>query len=76
MASVTALQAGYLGIQRGLADATAAAERIAQPDAAAGLESLTEATVALLAAEQQVQASAAVVDTTQDAIGSLIDTFA
>lgn len=76
MAEISALSAGLQGIQQGLADAQSAAERIARPDLETGLEDLTEAAVDLLQAEIQVRASAEVVESAQETIGSLIDVFA
>lgn len=76
MAVGSALQAGYLGLQRGLRDAQTAAETIAQPNLEAGAGELTEALVDLLQAEIQVKASAEVVDSAQESIGTLIDVFA
>lgn len=76
MAEVSALATGYQGIQKGLAAAQAAAEQIVRPDLGSGLEGLTEGAVNLIQAELQVAASAAVVDSAQETIGTLIDVFA
>ena len=75
MADVGALSAGLQGIQRGLADAQSAAQRIANPQLEDGVEDLAVAAVDLLRAEIQVKASAAVVKTVDATIGSLIDEF-
>ena len=75
MAEVGALSSGLQGIQRGLADAQSAADRIADPQLEDGIEGLTGAAVDLLQAENQVAASAAVVKSAEDTIGSLIDVF-
>ena len=45
-------------------------------DAAGGLNDLTEGAVQLIQSEQQVQASAAVVRTADETLGTLIDTLA
>ncbi len=76
MPEVSALGAGLQGIQRGLADAQSAAQRIAQPNLEAGAAGLTEAAVDLLEAEVQVKASARVVDSAHETIGTLIDALA
>jgi len=76
MVEVSALTAGFQGIQQGLADAQSAAQRIADPKLDHGLDGLTEAAIELLQAQTQVEASAAVVESAQETIGTLIDVFA
>ena len=75
MAEVGALGAGLQGIQRGLADAQSAADQIANSQLEDSVADLTDAAVDLLQAENQVKASAAVVQSAEDTIGSLIDVF-
>lgn len=76
MAVNSIFQAGVQGIGDGLARAESAAGRIAQPGAGEGLEEITEAAVELAAAEQQVEASARVVETATGLVGTLIDVLA
>ena len=71
------LATGVAGVQAGLQQAQKAAETIAsagttEPEANA-LTSLTEAAVELKLSETQVKASAAVIKTADEMIGTLID---
>lgn len=76
MAINSIANSGIQGINEGLRQATDAANRIAQPQIDQGLEQFTEAAVDLKSAEQQVQASAQVVKTADELVGTLIDTLA
>ena len=75
MADVSALNAGLQGIHRGLADAQSAANRIVNPQVDEGAEDITVAAVDLLQAEAQVRASAEVLRTASNTVGTLIDVF-
>ncbi|NOX27421.1 MAG: hypothetical protein GXP21_04415 [Gammaproteobacteria bacterium] len=72
----SAFNNGLLGIQRGLGQTQKSANEIsgavANKDSTVG--DVTRAVVDLRQAEQQVQASSEVVNTTNELIGSLIDT--
>lgn len=74
----SAHQAGLEGVRRGLNDLNRAANEIArngttqEPDAA----SLAESAVDLRVARNQVQASARVIETENEVLGSLLDTRA
>ena len=71
------LQTGVQGIQRGLSQANQAAQQIATgPAKGAELPELTESAVALKVAEHQVKASAQVVRSADETIGTLLDTMA
>ncbi|ARN76350.1 hypothetical protein [Oceanicoccus sagamiensis] len=78
------LSTGLQGVQSGVSTAQRAAEDIVQatttdPQTASGGDSLadiTEAAVSLKVGEQQVQASAAVVKTADEVLGTLLDTKA
>jgi len=76
MAVNSIANAGIQGINTGLRQATDAASRIAQPNLEQGLEQFTTAAVDLKSAEQQVQASAQVVKTADELVGTLLDTLA
>lgn len=78
MSGIYALGAGVAGIQKGLADMQKSASEIASADALSGasLESLTQSLVNLNAAQLQVEASAEVVETIEETLGSLFDEFA
>ncbi|MFA7555373.1 MAG: hypothetical protein WCY88_14075 [Spongiibacteraceae bacterium] len=71
------LSAGYQGIQSGLSATRTAAENInkavasERPDT---LNDLTKAAVELKVGERQVQASAEVVKTADEVLGTLLDT--
>ena len=54
----------------------ASTESVSATDATGGLNDLTEGAVQLVQSEQQVQASAAVVRTADETLGTLIDTLA
>lgn len=69
---------GLLGMQKGMQGARAAAADIASP-AQAGASSPTDVAAALIAlkqSEQQVAASAKVISSANEMIGSLIDVLA
>jgi flagellar hook protein FlgE len=71
------LATGVAGVQAGLGQAQQAADNIARsgttrPEGGA-LNSITEAVVDLKASEIQVKASAAVIKTADEMIGTLID---
>ena len=81
MAGLSLSQIGSSGIQTGLEQAQRAAFDIAragttQSDQDSALSSLTEASVDLLEAKNQVQASAQIIKTADELIGTLIDTIA
>ena len=78
MSTISALNSGMAGIQKGMADAQHAASRIAN---ATQLKSdqpteVVKAAVELKQAETQVKASAEVVETVSEMVGSLFDDFA
>ena len=72
------MAAGMSGVHAGLQQANAAAQDIAQatnkPEADNSLNKVTEAVVDLKVSELQVEASAAVVKTADDMMGTLINT--
>ncbi len=78
------LSTGLQGVQSGVSTVQRAAEDIVNatatdPETASGgdaLASITEAAVSLKVGEQQVQASAAVVKTADEILGTLLDTKA
>ncbi len=81
MAGLSLSQIGSSGIQTGLEQAQRAALDIArvgttQDDQVSELSSLAEASVDLLQAKNQVQASAKIVATADELIGTIIDTIA
>ncbi len=79
------LSVGVQGIQSGIANANKAAQDIARATTTEGTENtensnntgdtvdLTEAIVALKVSEQQVEASATVIKTADDILGTVID---
>ena len=82
MAGISLTQIGSSGIQTGLEQAQQAARDIAKAgtandnDGDSALASLTEASVDLLEAKNQVQASAKVVATGDELLGTIINTIA
>jgi len=75
------LSSGVSGIQRGIETAREAASDIAragtvEPENAATVPDLAESAVKLIQSEQQVAASAAVVRTADELLGTIIDTKA
>ncbi len=78
------LSTGLQGVQSGVGTVQRAAEDIVSatttdPETASGddaLANITEAAVSLKQGEQQVQASAAVVKTADEVLGTLLDTTA
>ena len=86
------LSAGIAGVQAGQSSALSAAQKITsavgsgQPKAGSvneinaansnSLDNITEGVVELVASEQQVQASASVIETADEVLGTLIDTKA
>ena len=82
MAGISLTQIGSSGIQAGLEQAQQAARDIAKAGTAndnggdSALASLTEASVDLLEAKNQVQASAKVVATGDELLGTIINTIA
>ena len=76
MATQPLLNTGLQGVREGLQRANDAATRIAGSGATGDLESITEAVVDLRAAELQVKASAKVIDTAGQTLGTLIDVLA
>ena len=80
MAGLSLSQIGSSGIQTGLEQAQRAALDIAkagtETEQATALSDLTEASVDLLEAKNQVQASAKIVSTADELIGTIIDTIA
>ena len=74
MAELSALNSGLQGIQRGLQRAQQSAAEIASATKGDGTATdLTRPMVDLLAQRTQVQASAKVVETAADLIGTLFD---
>lgn len=81
MAGLSLSQIGSSGIQTGLEQAQRAALDIAktgtvQGDQTTALRDLTEASIDLLEAKNQVQASAKIVSTADELLGTIIDTIA
>ena len=74
------LSAGIQGVQHGVSTARQAAEDIVSATTAGAEESpvgdITRAVVDLKIAEQQVQASATVIKTADEILGTIIDTKA
>ncbi len=75
MSSITVLNAGITGIQRGMAIAEKSASTIASAEnsASGNPADVAEPLVDLMMARLQVEASAKVVETVSDTIGTLID---
>lgn len=73
MAGISALNSGIQGILRGMQGANKAAAEIASPQAERSAADLAKPMVELLAERTQVQASAKVVKTASDMIGTLFD---
>ncbi len=75
MSNITALNAGITGIQRGMAIAEKSAATIASAEnsASGNPANVAEPLVDLMMARLQVEASAKVVETVSDTIGTLID---
>lgn len=71
MATIPALQSAYLGVQSGLQSAAGSSAEVAS--AGSNGSDLTAPLVALSQAELQVAASAKVLQTSNDMIGSLLD---
>lgn len=82
MAGISLSQIGSSGVQSGLEQAQRAAQDIAKAGVAedqgggSALASLTEAAVDLLEAKTQVQASAKVIATGDELLGTIINTIA
>jgi len=78
MTLINALNTGILGIQRGLATAQRSASNIASTDSmtADNASNLAESMVGLMAARTQVEASARVVETINETMGTIIDILA
>lgn len=72
MSSISAFQAGIAGVQSGVYGASQNAAQIARADQLSS-QQLTKALVQLEANKQQVQASAKVIETSSDMIGTLLD---
>lgn len=73
MAAISALNAGMQGILRGMQGANKAAAEIASPEAGRDGADLARPMVELMAERTRVQASAKVVETASDMIGTLFD---
>lgn len=74
MAVNSVLGSGLQGVQKGFSTVNQAADRIAKIDKSDNLAGdLTESAVSLQQGKIQVQASAKVIQTANDTIGSLID---
>lgn len=69
-------QAGLQGVRDGLVRAQDAATRIAGASVGGNLDQIVEAAVDLRAAQQQVQASARVIEAENNTVGRLIDILA
>lgn len=78
MSLIYTLNTGVLGIQRGLADAQRSASTIASADnlTSGRAVDLAEPMVNLMAARTQVEASARVVQTIDEMLGTIIDVMA
>lgn len=81
MAGISLTQIGSSGIQTGLEQAQRAALDISRvgtstSESNTSLDDLTTAAIDLLEAQNQVQASAKVVSTGNDLLGTIIDTIA
>lgn len=81
MAGLSVSQAGFTGLQNGLEQAQRAALEIARVGTTNGevkseLADITTASVDLLEAQNLVQASAKVLNTAQETLGTIIDTIA
>lgn len=74
-AGVSAMSSGVQGLQAGLGRANQAAGEIARSGTTGGGD-LATPLVDLKVSEQQVKASAAVIKTADDMLGTLIDTMA
>lgn len=72
MNSISAFQSGIAGVQSGVYGASQNAAQIARADQISS-EQLTEALVQLQANKQQVEASAKVIETSSEMIGTLLD---
>ena len=73
----TALSAGVEGVRTGVNNAQQAAQTLASAGKKEdGIDQMTEAVLELKASEQQVQASAEVIQTADEVLGTLIDTQA
>ena len=78
MSTITAMNTGITGIQKGIRDAQTHASKIASSETFTTEDpaSLTESFVGLKEAELQVKASAEVVKTTDEMLGTLLDDYA
>ena len=78
MTLINALNTGILGIQRGLADVQRSAGNIASTDSmtADNASDLAESMVGLMTGRIQVEASARVVETINETLGTIIDVLA
>lgn len=72
MNSISAFQSGIAGVQSGIYGANQNASQIARAEQIS-TEQLTEALVQLQANKQQVEASAKVIETSSEMIGTLLD---
>lgn len=74
MAILSATGSGLAGIQQGFQKVTQAAESVAKAnDSANPGSALTRSAVELLQGKQQVQASAKVIETEKEIMGTLLD---
>lgn len=73
MSSITALNSGILGIQRGFNSARSHAAQIASADTMRGTTDLADPLVSMVGDRLQVEASAKVVQTIDEMLGTLID---
>ncbi len=73
MSTIPAFQSGLAGIQSGLEQLNKNAATIASKDAIESGTDLTSALVSNLSAELQIKASAKVLETSFDTIGTIID---
>lgn len=78
MSNITALNAGITGIQRGMAAAEKSASSIAsaQNSTSGNPADVAEPLVELMMARLQIEASAKVVETVSETMGTIIDTKA
>ncbi len=78
MSTMSSLNTGILGIQRGLADAQRHALTLSSTNALSAPEpsGMAEAIIGLREAELQVKASAVIVKTSDTMLGTLLDEYA
>lgn len=76
MATSPVSQTGFQGLREGLFRVQEAATRIVQSSGSGDIDALTEALVDLKSAELQAKASAKVIESANETVGTLIDVLA